>query len=119
MKLSEHFSSDEFSCKCGCGFDEVSPELIEVLEELREVYQQPITINSGCRCESWNKIQGGEPNSQHLLGNAADIVVRGVSPHKTYQYLDKKYQNKYGIGLYLSWVHVDVRKNKARWDKTH
>lgn len=119
MYLSKHFDSKEFACNCGCGFDKINPELIEVLEELREIYQQPIIINSGCRCESWNKIQGGAPSSQHLLGNAADIVIKGISPAKTYQYLDKKYQNKYGIGLYLSWVHIDIRKTKARWGKTH
>lgn len=118
MKLSEHFNSEEFACNCGCGFDKINTELIEVLEELREIYQQPITINSGCRCKNWNKIQGGASSSQHLLGNAADIVVKGVSPAKTYQFLDKKYLNQYGIGLYKTWVHIDVRKTKARWDES-
>ncbi len=118
MKLSKHFSSEEFACKCGCGFATVDSELLEVLEELREVYGQPITINSGCRCEEHNKAVGGEQKSQHLLGTAADIVVKGVSPFKIYQYLNSKYKSKYGIGLYSTWVHIDVRKgNAARWNR--
>lgn len=112
-----HFTKAEFACKCGCGFDTVESELLEVLEELREVYNVPIIINSGCRCEKHNKLVGGEPNSQHMLGTAADIVVKGVSPYKTFQYLDKKYKGKYGIGLYSSWVHIDVRKQQARWSR--
>ena len=117
MQLSKHFSSEEFACKCRCGYDDISPELIQVLEELRVVYNAPITINSGCRCEKWNKKVGGEEKSQHLLGTAADIVVKGVSPYKIYQYLNSKYKNKYGIGLYSTWVHIDVRKQQARWSK--
>lgn len=112
-----HFTKAEFACKCGCGFDTVDPELLEVLEELREAYNVPITINSGCRCEKHNKLVGGEPKSQHLLGTAADIVVKGVSPYKVFQYLDRKYKGKYGIGLYSSWVHIDVRPQQARWSK--
>lgn len=117
MKLSEHFDSKEFECKCGCGYFVHCDELVIVLEELREVYRQPITINSGCRCEEWNRKVGGEQKSQHLLGTAADVVVKGMSPFKTYQYLDSKYKGKYGIGLYSTWVHIDVRKQAARWSK--
>ena len=118
MQLSKHFSSEEFACKCGCGYDNMSPKLIQVLEELREVYNAPITINSGCRCEKWNIHEKGTKDSQHLLGTAADIVVKGVSPYKIYQYLNSKYKNKYGIGLYSTWVHIDVREgNAARWSK--
>lgn len=115
--LSKHFSEEEFTCKCGCGYFVPCQELVDILEELREVYNVPITINSGCRCEKHNKLVGGEEKSQHLLGTAADIVVRGVSPFKTFQYLDSKYKGKYGIGLYSNWVHIDVRKQQSRWYK--
>ena len=33
----------------------------------------PILINSGYRCETVNRRVGGVPNSQHRLGQAADI----------------------------------------------
>jgi len=117
-QLTKNFRSEEFECKCGCGFDNVSLELVAVLEDLREAYSAPIHINSGCRCCAHNKAVGGEPNSKHMQGIAADIVVQGLSPAKVYQYLDKKYKDKYGIGEYNSWVHIDVRKGQAaRWKK--
>jgi uncharacterized protein YcbK (DUF882 family) len=116
-RLSKHFDREEFACKCGCGFATADHELIEVLENLRETYMAPITINSGCRCEKHNKAVGGEEGSKHMQGIAADIVVQGYSPAKIYQYLDQKYAGRFGVGEYLGWVHIDVRSTKARWRK--
>lgn len=117
MKLSEHFDSDEFACRCGCGFADVSPELIEVLEDLRAYFRQSIKISSGCRCPARNKEVGGETKSKHMEGIAADIQVKNIVPYKVYKYLNTKYSEKYGIGLYPTWVHIDVREEKARWQK--
>lgn len=33
--LSTHFNRHEFTCRCGCGFDDISPDLITLLEEIR------------------------------------------------------------------------------------
>ena len=115
-KLSKHFDSSEFRCHCGtCGFDVVDSELLVVLEDLRETYGQPVTVTSGCRCQRHNKKIGGAPESYHTKGMAADIQVRGLSSAKVYQYLTGKYPDKYGIGYYHSWVHIDVRPKKSRW----
>lgn len=111
----KYFSREEMACKCGCKFNTVDYELAMVLDTLREFFNTPVTITSGCRCVDHNKAVGGSPNSKHLLGIAADIKVKGVSPKEVYEYLDTKYTTKYGIGLYSSWVHIDVRKHRARW----
>jgi len=116
--ISKHFSRDEFACKCGCGFDTVDVELITILEDVREHFNASITINSGCRCAKHNKAVGGEANSMHMIGRAADFVVQGPSPAKVYQYLTGKYPEQYGIGVYPTWVHADSRTTKARWLKT-
>ena len=113
--LSNNFSKSEFECRCGCGFDEVSLELVEVLQELRDDINEPITINSACRCKEWNAEVGGAKRSQHLLGTAADIVVKGCTPAYVHEYLEGKYPDKYGMGKYKSFIHIDVRKSKARW----
>ncbi len=34
----------------------------------------PLHVSSGFRCEEPNRINGGVPNSQHRLGQAADIL---------------------------------------------
>ena len=44
-----------------------------LLEPAREAIGCPLIINSGFRCEAVNRQVGGVPNSQHLLGQAADI----------------------------------------------
>ena len=112
-----HFKRSEFACKCCCGFAPVDVELLYVLEDVREHFQAPVRITSGCRCETRNLEQGGEPHSKHMLGIAADIQVQGVEALKVADYLEGKYPDKYGIGRYATWTHIDVRGSKARWRK--
>ncbi len=119
--LSANFSRKEFSCKCGCGFDDVSLELVALLQKLREHYDKPIVINSACRCEEHNERVGGavkregSTGSKHMYGIAADIVVRGVSPKEVHKHLVGLYPDKYGVGRYNTFTHIDVRPTLARW----
>jgi uncharacterized protein YcbK (DUF882 family) len=113
--LSTHFSRHEFSCRCGCGANAISTELIALLEELRSAFMAPVTINCGCRCPQHNADVGGVKNSQHLYGIAADIVVQGATPSQVYHWLDNHSPQGLGVGLYRSFVHVDVRPQRARW----
>jgi uncharacterized protein YcbK (DUF882 family) len=113
--ISEHFARSEFACKCGCGFDTVDTELLDVVENLRLYYGVPVRSNSACRCYAHNKAVGGSKNSQHLIGRADDVVVEGISPALVYKYLDEKYPDTYGIGFYNSFTHIDTRDKKARW----
>ncbi len=113
-----HFKREEFACRCGCGFDTVDYELVDILDDVREFFNSPLIINSGNRCHSHNHSIGGSEHSQHLVGKAADIVVSGFNENDVYQYLNETYNNKYGIGLYNGRVHIDVRSgNRARWNK--
>ena len=115
-KLSEHFHRVEFACKCGCNFDTVDIELIKVLEKIRQHFNKPVHINSGCRCPSHNAKEGGSKNSQHLYGRAADFFIPGVEPIEIAKYVDSKWPNRFGLGIYISWVHIDSRTNgPARW----
>ena len=116
-KLSEHFTEDEFACKCGCGFCDVDPRLIAALEHLRKIINAPIHVNSGCRCEKHNaSLKGSSPNSQHKLGKAADIVVKGLSPSVVAGIAEAVPEfDSGGIGIYGTFTHVDVRNGRARW----
>ncbi len=115
MKVSEHFNREEFACKCGCGFDTADIETVEVLEQVRKFFDAPVTISSACRCELHNKREGGSSKSMHLQGRACDIVVKDISPLLVYAYLDGRYKDKYGLGKYDTFTHVDTRPTKARW----
>lgn len=113
--LSEHFSRYEFACRCGCGLDHISPDLIIVLEAARTFFSAAINIHCGCRCPAHNAAVGGVPNSQHLKGTAADIVIAGMTPAQIYRWFDSQYPHELGLGKYCSFVHVDVRQQRARW----
>ena len=116
-KISENFSREEFICKCGnCGFATVDVELIDVLEDVRYHFDEPITINSGCRCKAHNEAEGGSSRSKHLEGIACDFKVRNFHADGVAAYLEDKYPDKYGIGRYNGRTHIDVRSIKARWD---
>ena len=113
--LTKNFSRHEFECGCGCGFDHISLELVEVLQDVREHFDAPVRVTSACRCEDHNYKVGGAKRSKHLLGIAADIVVSRVVAPEVFSYLDKKYGDRYGLGEYKKFTHVDVRDAKARW----
>jgi uncharacterized protein YcbK (DUF882 family) len=115
MKVGKHFTRSEFACRCGCGFDTVDVETIKVLDDLRDCFEQPVHITSGCRCYKYNREVGGQLRSQHVFGRGADVVVHNVSPITVYAYLDSKYKDQYGIGKYQDFTHVDTRTKKARW----
>lgn len=111
--LSKYFSRHEFACPDGCGFDTVDAELLKLCEEVRSLNDAPITPNSGCRCMNHNMDIGGSKNSLHMAGKAADLPVR--NPRKVYDYLCKKYPDKYGFGLYEDFIHIDCRSGRGRW----
>lgn len=118
MNLSKHFKREEFACP-HCGLDTIDYELVNVLETVREHFNKPVIINSGYRCPAHNAAVGGSENSQHLYGRAADIVVKDVLPEDVHAFLESYAPDKYGLGLYPTWVHIDTRSGpKARWALT-
>ena len=118
--LSRNFSSREFRCLCGCDRAEVNPRLVEALQELRDLAGRPIRITSGYRCPDHNRAQRGKKRSQHLLGNAADLAIDGLSVIEMYCLADKVAAVRNGgIGVYPKngIIHVDVRDGYARWGR--
>lgn len=116
--LSANFKVKEFKCNDGTDTVFIAPSLVELLQEARTYFKAPITINSAYRTDSYNTKVGGAAYSQHKYGTAADIVVKGKTPKTVYDWFDKKLGNTGGVGLYKSFVHVDVREVKARWNET-
>ena len=121
--LSRNFNRSEFACKgedCCDHSAPVHPDLIEALQTLRDRIEKPLSIISGFRCNRHNEAVDGEDHSFHTLGMAADVACPdGISPTQLAalaEGIELFYQG--GIGIYPSWVHMDVRKNgKARWRK--
>lgn len=115
-KLSDNFRVKEFACNDGSDVIFVAPELVEVLQSIRNHFGKAVNINSGYRTPSYNKNVDGATYSQHLYGTAADIRVNGVAPREIAEYAETLLPDRGGIGIYSNFVHVDVRKDKSRWN---
>ena len=120
--MSKYFSEEETACHCGCGFNEVNPVLLEMLDDIREACGGPLTLNCACRCPAHNEEVNGVPNSQHVLGNAADIARPDfLTLEQLAWYAEQAGAD--GIGIYYpsagDFVHVDVRSGRVsdtyRW----
>ena len=57
----------------------MNPVLLDKLDYLRGAIGYPVIVSCGYRCPYHNGEVGGVPDSQHVLGNAADIYVDGLS----------------------------------------
>ena len=112
----EYFTRDEFKCKCGGKYckgypHEPDERMVRIVNQLRKNLGVPITIVSGLRCRTWNAIQGGVSNSQHMYGEAADIYAEGVSQSRVEAELDKIGGVRYHYAIKgSSNVHFDVPK---------
>lgn len=123
-QISKHFHGDEFACPC-CGVIKIDLHLIDALEILRESINCPLRILSGYRCDKHNRAVGGELNSQHTLGRAADVLSPARSLEDFYKYCCSVIGFN-GIGVYpsdgfqhSSFLHLDVRDTYARWARVH
>ncbi|MBO8138236.1 MAG: DUF882 domain-containing protein [Desulfotomaculum sp.] len=113
-QVSEHFKEEEFACRC-CGMVKLNIHLVKMLEKLRSsLGGSSVVITSSYRCPEHNRQVGGVKGSQHLVGNAADIVVEGVTPKAVASAAQKL--NFPGVGQYKNFIHVDVRSGgPTRW----
>lgn len=112
----EYFTREEFRCKCGgryCnGFPaEPKENLVRIANQLRKSLGVPVDVISGLRCETWNRLQGGVTNSQHMYGEAMDIRARGKSQATVEAELDKIGGVRYHYPIKNSSnVHFDIPK---------
>ena len=111
-----HFKREEFRCKCGGKYcngypSEPDERMVRIADQLRKNLGVPVTIVSGLRCKTWNAIQNGHAQSQHMYGEAADIYAKGVSQSLVEAELDKIGGVRYHYPIKNSNnVHFDVPK---------
>jgi len=84
-----------------------------VLQPLRDHFNLPVTVISGYRGANVNRAVGGRFNSQHLVGEAADIEIDGVSNADVWRAIVAELPFDQVIAEYLEkddpnagWIHV-------------
>ena len=117
--VTEHFKFTECICPC-CERVKIMPEFfrhMKMLEEIRQKLGFAFIINSGYRCPDHNKEVSGSKNSWHM------IFATDVRP-KWGEGYDQRLKAMYkmalevhfgGIGLYESFIHLDLRPEETRW----
>lgn len=87
-KYTRNFAPEKFKCECGgkyCNGYPVRMKAVELklLQEIRDKYNQPITITSGIRCKKYNnRLKGAVAKSPHTTGYAVDIVFEKTKTKK-------------------------------------
>jgi uncharacterized protein YcbK (DUF882 family) len=118
MKLSTHFSLDEFLSRRDPNRPSSAVlanlrQLAAVLEVLRSRAGRPLEITSGFRSPEYNLAIGGASSSLHTSGRACDIAA----PDDMLELaaLASQIAEVGGIGIYpgRGFIHIDIRTRPA------
>lgn len=120
MKITRNFSLEEFTrsdtaTKQGIK-NEPGPEEVKnieylcthLLQPLRNIIKEPMSINSGFRCPELNNAVRGVPTSQHVKGQAAD--VKTSDPRKLLSKLLTSGLPFDQAILYPTFLHLSVKE---------
>ena len=135
MYLSKNFTFDEFfrsetadrlgidnSTDKALILNNIKDLVYNILQPLRNYLKCPIHINSGYRCIKLNNALGSKPTSQHCLGQAADIRVKGMTPKEVAIAILELGLPYDQLGLYDTFVHVSISDKDRRqifYDKSY
>ena len=88
-----------------------------ILDPLRDRYGHPIYVTSGYRCHRLNDAVGGAYNSQHTLGQAADITAGSPGENRRLYALIRQMRlpfdqliDEHG----MQWIHVSYGPRHRR-----
>ncbi|MDD2475164.1 MAG: D-Ala-D-Ala carboxypeptidase family metallohydrolase [Dysgonamonadaceae bacterium] len=86
----------------------------EVLQPARDIFGEAIHVNSGFRSHAVNRAVGGAKNSQHLLGEAADITALSRKGNKKLFEIirDNLSFDQLINEQNFSWIHVSYKSKE-------
>ena len=133
MRLSNNFSLEELCASSMAKQNKINNQptkeatdalgcLVQnLLQPLRDKLRRPIIVTSGYRCPELNKLVGGAKNSQHVLGQAVDIHVQGMSPRTLAEFVtrtglvfDQMIVEEVGN---TSWLHLSYTRKFNRKER--
>ena len=125
MKLSKNFTLEELErsqTALRLSIDNLAPkEAVErlallcarVLQPIRDHFG-PVHISSGYRGPALNARIGGSRRSQHMRGEAADIVIAGVTPIEVCRWIEGSTIDFDQLIYEGDWTHVSYSSQPRR-----
>lgn len=96
-------------------YDNLLLLIINVLQPLRNYINKPIIITSGYRSPLLNQAIGGVDTSQHCKGQAADLIVNGMSiPAIIEAVKSSGIEYDQCINEFNQWVHISYNPKGNR-----
>lgn len=126
MQLSEHFSLEELT-RTSTGLPNTPAQAetgkltdlcASILEPIRARWGA-IKVDSGFRCPVVNKAVGGVADSQHVLGEAADIVPVDAAIDEVYEWIVRESGLEFGQCINehrggYHWIHISLPRTNGK-----
>lgn len=125
MRLSPNFTLTELERSQTArrlGLDNLAPReavecltalCVQVLQPIRDHFG-PVHISSGYRGPALNARIGGSRRSQHMRGEAADIVIAGVTPIEVCRWIEGSPIDFDQLIYEGDWTHVSYSAQQRR-----
>ena len=125
MRLSPNFTLAELErsqTALRLGIDNLAPReaverltalCVQVLQPIRDHFG-PVHISSGYRGPALNARIGGSRRSQHMRGEAADIVIAGVTPIEVCRWIEGAAIGFDQLIYEGDWTHVSYSSQHRR-----
>lgn len=104
-------SEPYIACPCGqCGGFPAEPKekLMRLADAVREAAGRPMVPTSTVRCKAHNTAVGGVYNSRHLLGQAMDFYIPGLTAAEILTLVRQQPDVAYAYAIDSGHVHMDV-----------
>ena len=105
-----YFKESEFMMGSERVFHKMNPELLELLDSLRECVDEPLYITSSYRSIEYNNSINGSSRSQHLTGNAVDLSCNNGTLRA--KIVDNALALGLSVGVAKTFIHIDNRLNQ-------
>lgn len=96
----------------------------DILQPVRDAYGHPIVVTSGYRCPQLNAAVRGSKTSQHMAGEAADIICHETPKAELFRVIERMVREgrlqvgqliwEYGTRQEPRWIHVSLPRRDGK-----